>query len=210
MSWCRKERDTGAMPSVTRNDSAKTVLATGLGSAHRIIAKAIEQEFMEQGIIKQPLQFRKLKKNYALCSFSSPLCFSYDWNNLFPAPDPAVALWTPAAIPREVWAKAVEQFQIGGTLEHNIDLFLLPYLAKPLGCFSYERLLDTAEQLFLAEEICCVPIRKIKDTVYYFDEAKIYRTDQGSIFKDIKAMRRTSLWSSRMINMSIWYNTNFK
>jgi len=196
------------MPSVIRNDSAKSVLATGLGSAHRIIAKAMEQEFVEQGIIKQPLQFRKLKKNYALCFFSSSLCFSYDRYGLFPAPDPAVVLWAPAAIPREVWTKAVAQFQIGGTLEHSIEQFLLPYLAEPLACFSYERLLDTAEQLFLAEDIRCVPIRKIKDTVYYFDEAKIYRADQGSIFKDIKTMRRTSLWFSRMINMSIWYKAS--
>lgn len=196
------------MPSQNGASPNRAVLATGMGSAHRIVAQVMGRELAEQGIAEKPILFRKFKKNYALCFFSSHLSFSYDRQTLFTAPDPDIKLWAPANIPREVWVRATEQFRFGCSLEHNIDHFLLPILGCAPEYFAYERLLETTEQIFIAEGVCMAPIRKIKSSVYYFDTDRIYRKDQGLIFENAAELRRRNLWCCRLVNMGIWYKAS--
>lgn len=186
--------------------SGSSVILKGIDSVRGIIAQGLERQFVEQGIVGQPLAIRKRDQGYTVYSieiytFTKKDAPEYYFTN-HKQPEAPVTFWMPRNIPKRIWDLAVTKFSSGRTLAFNIKKYLLSQYDSILDLFSYNQLRDIVTQAFLDGDILTQPIRIVNQAAYYFDSDQVYKKDTGERWKNIGKVR--SLWHCREIDMRVF------
>ncbi len=194
------EKNNGSSPSKS------FVVFRGIDSVRGIVAQELERQFVEQGIVGQPLAVRKGERDYTIyyieChTFIKPDNPEYYFIS-YKQSEPPSTLWTPATIPKHIWELAVAKFSCRRTLEFNTKKNLLPQFESVLDLFSYDQLQDIVTQAFLKNGILMKPVRIANHAAYYFDADQIYQKDTGERWKKIGRIRH--LWSCQEIDMRVF------
>lgn len=188
--------------------SKSSVILKGIDSVRGIVAHALEKQFVEQGIVGQPLTIGKQEQGYTVYSIESyTFIKSDDPEYLFMSHQQQEApstFWVPETIPKHVWDLAITKFLCRQTLVFNIKRYLLPQFDSVLELFSYSQLQDIVTQAFLDGNILMQPIRIANHTAYYFDTDQIYKEDTGERWKKIGKIRHLHLWYYLEIDMRVF------
>ena len=179
------------------------VLVTGFQSVHPIVARMLEARLVEQGIVNQPLTFRRLQKNFAKFHVDEKLRITYDPQKLYTAPD--CECWAPPDIPRVAWDNALRRFVSGDTLWRNLDRFLLPLLSGAAVPFPYEEILLETRRRLVEAGLLMTPVRRKDGATFYFDESETYCFDRGTRFPYDGMLQSRDIWKEyELLNLTVW------
>lgn len=187
--------------------SKSTVISRGIDGVRGVIAQELERQFVEQGIVGQPLLTRKPKDDYFIYYIKSnesaildnKLWYSFERDKqpeLTELPD---TYWAPAAIPKRAWDLALSRFSLHSTLADNIEKYLLTQFDSVLDLFSYDEIRSMVTQALLKEGILMQPVRIANRVAYYFDTDQVYKKDTAGRWETSGRIRHT--WHHRKLNM---------
>lgn len=193
--------------NIGRFSEESSVILKGIDNVRGIVAQALEAQFVEEGIVGQPLAIQKLEKDYVICYIkhrksmvSEQGEYYFVWDKQSKPLNLPIIFWAPTTIPKHIWNLSISQFSCNSTLLFNIEKYLLPQFDSILDLFPYEQLKSMTMQTFLKYKILVQPIRIVKQIVYYFGADQIlHKRDATQPCGYIK-----SLWHCRDVNMRIF------
>ena len=213
-----------AVQQISAQESQQSLaLRRGIDGISGVAAYMLQMQFVEQGIVGQPLFVRPIGKNYAVYSvqpdphlFLPPNSRICDENQFSlerhiqrepPTADLLEGLWKPKRIPSETWDRAITQFTGNASLALNIKRHLLPLLDSIDGLFSDDQISRMVLQFCLDSNILLQPIRIADGFTYFFDQDQIYRRKPNT---GQKKRRVRHLWYCMEIDMRIWKKASTK
>ena len=184
--------------------------STGKGCAQSILSKVVARRLVDEGIAGKSISRRpnKLKcgayhllrvVNYGKASLYVKLEGEYG-----PRKKP---LWAPSFLDAETWEHAVSQFQNSGSLDYNVEKYLLPEMEDYVQSFSEEELLSITRDFLIGQGVLDRPVSRRGQKTYYFNENEVYSMNEKSNPSPYPRRFRFGLFETigeTCFNMNVW------